>query len=51
MSNGLLVRAARAEDIEFVKTANLALAQESEAKHLDPATVHEGVRCLGWAPA
>jgi GNAT superfamily N-acetyltransferase len=40
------IRAARTEDAGFLAAGNVAMALESEHKHLDPATVTRGVRAV-----
>lgn len=46
MSNDILVRRAEADDADAIAQFNIAMAWETEQKHLDPPTIAHGVRAV-----
>jgi ribosomal protein S18 acetylase RimI-like enzyme len=46
MGDDILLRTAEMRDADVLAQANIAMAWETEHKHLDPATVAQGVRAV-----
>jgi len=44
LPTGITIRAARPDDAEVIATFNERMAEETEGRRLDPATIRAGVR-------